>query len=162
MHLVLGKFRFLFVAAGRAQVAFSKPFPKVNRYESDTTRRADQSVQPASDSFRSSWFICELRGKGSEVLLAEICADLWIIASTIGQPGWYTYFNLPQQGEPGYSGRTTRTIATANGLFSGGGAVGALFMMWSAEKFGRKRNIQLGCFLSVLGGALQGGAATLA
>jgi MFS family permease len=34
--------------------------------------------------------------------------------------------------------------------------------MWSAEKFGRKRNIQLGCFLSVLGGILQGGAATLA
>jgi hypothetical protein len=79
MHLVLGNFRFLYVAAGRAQVAFSNPFPKVNRYESNTTRRADQSVQPASDSFRSSWFICELRGKGSEVLLAEICADLWIL-----------------------------------------------------------------------------------
>jgi MFS family permease len=88
------------------------------------------------------------------------CAS--IIASTIGQPGWYTYFDLPQQGEPGYVGKTTHTIATANGLFSGGGAVGSLFMMWSAEKFGRKRNIQLGCFLSVLGGVLQGGAATLA
>jgi MFS family permease len=47
-------------------------------------------------------------------------------------------------------------------MFSAGGAVGSLFIMWSAGKFGRKRNIQLGCFLSVLGGILQGGAATLA
>ncbi len=39
--------------------------------------------------------------------------------------------------------------------------MGALFMMWSCDFFGRKRNIQLGATLAVLGGALQGGAATL-
>ncbi|KAF2178723.1 sugar porter family MFS transporter [Zopfia rhizophila CBS 207.26] len=88
------------------------------------------------------------------------CAS--IISSTIGQPGWYTYFDLPLQSEPGYDGKTTNAIATANGIFSAGGAVGSLFIMWSAEKFGRKVNIQLGAALSVLGGALQGGAATLA
>jgi MFS family permease len=88
------------------------------------------------------------------------CAS--VIGSTIGQPGCYSYFSLPLQGTPGYAGKTTHVIATANGLFSAGGAIGSLFMMWSAEKFGRKRNIQLGCFLSVLGGVLQGGAATLA
>lgn len=87
------------------------------------------------------------------------CAS--IIGSTIGQPGWYTYFGLPQQGEPGYEGETTRQIATANGLFSAGGAAGALLLMWAADQYGRKRNIQLGSFFSVLGGALQGGAATL-
>ncbi|OCL07237.1 MFS sugar transporter [Glonium stellatum] len=87
------------------------------------------------------------------------CAS--VIGSTIGQPGWYSYFNLPPQGEPGYSTTTTHAIGTANGLFSAGGAVGALFMMWSCEKFGRKVNIQLGAALSVLGGALQGGAAAL-
>lgn len=37
-----------------------------------------------------------------------------------------------------------------------------LFMMWSCDFFGRKANIQLGAFLSLLGGALQGGAANLA
>ncbi|ORY03942.1 putative MFS sugar transporter [Clohesyomyces aquaticus] len=89
------------------------------------------------------------------------CAS--IIGSTIGQPGWYAYFSLPYPATaPGYTGKTTHTIATANGLFSAGGAVGALFIMWSAEKFGRKVNIQLGAGLSVLGGVLQGGAATLA
>lgn len=34
--------------------------------------------------------------------------------------------------------------------------------MWSCDYFGRKVNIQLGAFFSVLGGALQGGAANLA
>jgi MFS family permease len=87
------------------------------------------------------------------------CAS--VIGSTIGQPGWYSYFDLPLQGEPGYGGKTTHTIATANGLFSAGGALGSLFIMWSAERFGRKKNIQLGCALSVLGGVLQGGAAAL-
>ncbi|KAL2010673.1 hypothetical protein VTN00DRAFT_6480 [Thermoascus crustaceus] len=88
------------------------------------------------------------------------CAS--IISSTIGQPGWYAYFNLPGQGEPGYDTTTTDAIATANGLFSAGGAVATLFMMWSCDFFGRKANIQLGAFLSLLGGALQGGAANLA
>ena len=82
------------------------------------------------------------------------CAS--VIASTIGQPGWYSYFSLPLQGEPGYASHTTHVIATANGVFSAGGAVGALFVMWAADAAGRKRNIQLGALLSLLGGALQG------
>lgn len=88
------------------------------------------------------------------------CAS--IIGSTIGQPGWYRFFNLPREGQPGYATTTTHAIATANGLFSAGGAVGALFIMWSADYFGRKRNIQFGSLLAVVGGAFQGGAAALA
>ncbi|KAJ5149074.1 hypothetical protein N7448_000652 [Penicillium atrosanguineum] len=88
------------------------------------------------------------------------CAS--IISSTIGQPGWYTYFNLPAEGEPGYDSITTPAISTANGVFSAGGAVGTLFMMWSCEHFGRKANIQLGAFFTMFGGALQGGANSLA
>ncbi|RKU40996.1 hypothetical protein DL546_003477 [Coniochaeta pulveracea] len=87
------------------------------------------------------------------------CAS--IIGSTIGQPGWYNFFDLPMQGEPGYGGKTTNAISTANGLFSAGGAIGTLFVMWSAAALGRKRSIQIGGFFSVLGGALQGGAANL-
>ncbi|KAL1956106.1 hypothetical protein VTO42DRAFT_7625 [Malbranchea cinnamomea] len=87
------------------------------------------------------------------------CAS--IISSTIGQPGWYDYFNLPKENEPGYGSITTPTIATANGVFSAGGAVGSLFMMWSCDFFGRKVNIQLGSFFAILGGALQGGAANI-
>ncbi|KAE8328868.1 general substrate transporter [Aspergillus sergii] len=84
-----------------------------------------------------------------------------IISSTIGQPGWYTYFDLPQEGEPGYASITTPAISTANGVFSAGGAVGTLFIMWSCDYFGRKVNIQLGAFFSMFGGALQGGANSL-
>jgi hypothetical protein len=65
------------------------------------------------------------------------------------------------QGEPGYGGKTTDAIATANGLFSAGGAIGSLFIMWAAAALGRKRSIQIGGFFSVLGGALQGGAQNL-
>jgi Sugar (and other) transporter len=85
-----------------------------------------------------------------------------VIGSTIGQPGWYSYFNLPVVGEPGYATTTTNAIATANGVFSAGGAVGTLFIMWSASALGRKKSIQIGALLAVLGGALQGGAAALA
>ncbi|RMJ28803.1 sugar transporter [Aspergillus sp. HF37] len=87
------------------------------------------------------------------------CAS--VISSTIGQPGWYAYFDLPLEGEPGYASITTPAIATANGVFSAGGAVGSLFMMWSCEYFGRKVNIQLGSFFCVFGGALQSGANSL-
>lgn len=73
----------------------------------------------------------------------------------------YAFFDLPVTGQPGYDTTTTHAIATANGLYSAGGAVGALFMMWSCDVFGRKRNIQLGSFLAILGGALQSGAAAL-
>lgn len=84
-----------------------------------------------------------------------------MIGSTIGQPGWYAFFNLPTQGEPGYGTTTTHAIATANGLFSAGASVGCIWIMWAATSLGRKRNIQIGSFLSLLGGALQGGANSL-
>ncbi|KAI1626527.1 hypothetical protein EDD37DRAFT_586883 [Exophiala viscosa] len=85
-----------------------------------------------------------------------------IIGSTIGQPGWYAFFNLPTTGQPGYATTTTNAIATANGLFSGGAALGCIWIMWAATSLGRKRNIQIGALVSLLGGALQGGAANLA
>ena len=65
-------------------------------------------------------------------------------------------------GEPGYATTTTNAIATANGLYSSGGAVGSLLIMWAAMTLGRKLNIQLGAVLAIIGGALQGGAAGLA
>ncbi|CRL17698.1 Sugar/inositol transporter [Penicillium camemberti] len=85
-----------------------------------------------------------------------------IISSTIGQPGWYAYFGLPAEGEPGYATITTPAISTANGVFSAGGAVGTLFIMWSCDFFGRKANIQFGAFFSLFGGALQAGSNSLA
>ncbi|KAJ4854662.1 sugar transporter domain-containing protein [Trichoderma breve] len=84
-----------------------------------------------------------------------------IIGSTIGQPGWYAYFDLPPSGTPGYATKTTSAIATANGIYSAGGAVGSLFIMWAASALGRKQSIQIGGFFALLGGALQGGAVNI-
>lgn len=84
-----------------------------------------------------------------------------IISSTIGLPGWYLYFDLPQSEEDGYASITTPVISTANGLFSAGGAVATLIVMWSCDAFGRLRNIQFACLLGLLGGALQGGATSI-
>ncbi|KAL6865489.1 hypothetical protein ACO1O0_001583 [Amphichorda felina] len=85
-----------------------------------------------------------------------------IIGSTIGQPGWYAFFDLPVDGEPGYDTITTPAIATANGLFSAGGAVACLIVMWACDYFGRARSIQFACLLGIIGGALQSGAQNLA
>ncbi|KAK8020088.1 hypothetical protein PG990_005226 [Apiospora arundinis] len=85
-----------------------------------------------------------------------------VISSTIGQPGWYAFFNLPPAGEPGYDAITTPVIATANGLLSAGAAAACLAVMWTGDRFGRIRNLQAACLLGILGGALQGGAANLA
>jgi MFS family permease len=65
-------------------------------------------------------------------------------------------------GQPGYGGKTTNAISTANGLYSAGGAIGCLFVMWAATAIGRKTCIQLGALLAIIGGSFQGGAAALA
>lgn len=85
-----------------------------------------------------------------------------IIGSTIGQPGWYQFFNLPADGQPGYDTITTPAIATANGLFSAGGAFACLVLMWACDYYGRLRSIQFGCALGILGGILQCAAQNLA
>ncbi|KAL7952576.1 general substrate transporter [Trichoderma compactum] len=79
------------------------------------------------------------------------------INSTIGQPGWYAYFDPPPSGTPGYATKITSTIATANGIYSASGSIGSLFIMWAASALERKPSIQIGGFFALPGGALQGG-----
>lgn len=86
---------------------------------------------------------------------------LAIIGSTVGQPNFYTYFNLARAGEPGY-GHTSNIIAALNGVNSGGAIVGCIYNVWSAEKFGRKWTMMIGCVILILGGALCSGAIDLA
>jgi MFS family permease len=38
-----------------------------------------------------------------------------------------------------------------NGIYAAGGAFGCVFNMWSSEYFGRKRSIQIGCCISLVG-----------
>jgi sugar porter (SP) family MFS transporter len=48
-----------------------------------------------------------------------------------------------------------------NGLYSAGGAVGALSVMFFGDRLGRKKSISVGAAFAILGGALQAGAADL-
>ena len=84
-----------------------------------------------------------------------------VISSTIGQPTFYTYFKLATQVEPGYS-RTTAYIGAMNGLSSVGSVFGAGITSWVADWAGRKRNIQVGALVLILGGGLCAGSVNIA
>ena len=81
---------------------------------------------------------------------------LAIIGSTVGQPDFYTFFDLAAQGKPGYD-YTTNIIGALNGVNSAGAIIGAIFQAWSGDYFGRKRTIQFGLVVLIIGGALCAG-----
>ncbi|KAF2679224.1 MFS transporter [Lentithecium fluviatile CBS 122367] len=86
---------------------------------------------------------------------------LAIIGSTVGQPNFYTYFNLATAGEPGYT-HTTNMIGALNGVNSAGAIFGCLFNAWTCDKYGRKWSIMMGCAVLIFGGALCAGAVNMA
>lgn len=86
---------------------------------------------------------------------------LAIIGSTVGEPDFYDYFGLAAKGEPGYA-HTTNMVGALNGVNSAGAIAGSLFQAWTADYFGRKRTIQLGSVVLVIGGALCSGAVHMA
>lgn len=84
-----------------------------------------------------------------------------VISSTIGQPSFYVSFNLATTGTPGYS-HTSNLIGAMNGLNSAGSAFGCWFTAWAADKLGRKRSIQLGASIMIVGAALCAGSVNIA
>lgn len=86
---------------------------------------------------------------------------LAVIGSTVGQPNFYTYFNLATAGEPGYD-HTTNIIGALNGVNSAGAIAGCIFQAWAADYYGRKRTLQIGCVILIVGGALCAGAYDMA
>lgn len=86
---------------------------------------------------------------------------LAIIGSTVGQPNFYTYFGLAAQGEPGYAS-TTNIIGALNGVNSAGAIAGCLSQAWTSDRYGRKRTMQIGCAILILGGGLCAGAYDMA
>ena len=86
---------------------------------------------------------------------------LAIIGSTVGQPNFYTYFNLAPAGEPGYD-HTTNMIGALNGVNSAGAIFGCWTNAWSADKYGRKMSMMGGCVVLIVGGALCAGAVDIA
>lgn len=96
-----------------------------------------------------------LRTGGAAVFLAIggflFGYDSGIIASTIVQPYFIAYMGTPTAAQEG-------AIVSS---FAAGAAVGALLISLLADRFGRKRTVFIGSCISVLGCALQGGAADL-
>lgn len=76
-----------------------------------------------------------------------------VISSTIGQARFYVDMNLAAAGEPGYD-HTSKMIGAMNGANAEGSAVGAFFTIWSADKYGRLRSIQLGAIILIVGAIL--------
>lgn len=79
--------------------------------------------------------------------------SLAVTGSTIGQPTFYTALGMVPPGEPGYTG-TANLISAFNGSNAAGGLAGCIFSAWFADWAGRKRSIQLGCLIAIVGGAI--------
>ncbi|RHZ62623.1 hypothetical protein CDV55_105347 [Aspergillus turcosus] len=81
-----------------------------------------------------------------------------ITSTTLGQPGWYQYFDLSSEKTSPKYAYTQRIQGTMNGLFCAGGFLGAIFIGWSCDAVGRKNSLWIASPLAIVGGALQAGA----
>ncbi|OAP57496.1 hypothetical protein AYL99_08234 [Fonsecaea erecta] len=79
-----------------------------------------------------------------------------IIATTLGQPTFITYFKLD------VVSNADSLIGAINALYQVGGLLGALSCLWIPDKLGRKRALFLGAIFCVVGGALQAGSVHVA
>ncbi|KAL3466108.1 general substrate transporter [Aspergillus heterothallicus] len=87
---------------------------------------------------------------------------LAVIGSTVGQPNFYTYFDLESDPtHPGYK-HTSNMIGALNGINSAGAFLGCIAQAYSADVYGRKATISLGSAVLILGGALCAGAVHMA
>lgn len=107
------------------------------------------------------------------------CSYSQPVSSTIGQPSFYKSLKLAPQGEPGY-GRTAEYIGAFNGkkmavfiltiskcifltrsflgVNSAGSAIGAAACAYCADRFSRKKTIQWGAMILVVGAAICAGS----
>ena len=83
--------------------------------------------------------------------------SLAVIGGTIGQPTFYSALGMAPPGSPDYGG-TANLISAFNGANAAGGFLGALFSSWFSNWAGRKRSIQLGCAVAIVGGAIGAGS----
>lgn len=73
-----------------------------------------------------------------------------VFSTSIGQPGFYKYFDLALEG-PG-SDYTASILGAINALFSAGAAFGALSIAWLPDWIGRKLTIIIAGAISLVGG----------
>ncbi|KAL9053900.1 MAG: hypothetical protein Q9162_004473 [Coniocarpon cinnabarinum] len=88
-------------------------------------------------------------------------SGLAIIGSTVGQPSFYTYFDLAPQGSTGYA-HTTNIVGALNGVNSAGAIAGCIINAYAADGIGRRHTMELGCLILAVGGAICAGSVSIA
>lgn len=78
-----------------------------------------------------------------------------ITSTTLGQPGFFKYFQLASEASEPRCAYTKRVEGAMNGLFSVGGVFGSIFVGWSCDALGRKKTLWIATPLAMLGGALR-------
>ncbi|KAH7014178.1 general substrate transporter, partial [Microdochium trichocladiopsis] len=81
-------------------------------------------------------------------------------ATSLGQPGFYAFFNLSLVGPD--AAFTNNILGAVNALFFFGATVGALAGGPAADKFGRRLTLIGACVLAIIGGALTAGSVHIA
>ncbi|KAK3717672.1 hypothetical protein LTR37_005739 [Vermiconidia calcicola] len=76
-----------------------------------------------------------------------------IIGAVFGLPNFFQYFAIDLETAEG-----NQIIGAANGLFAGGGLLGALIISPSLNRLGRRLTIQIVCAICVISSAIQGGS----
>ncbi|KAI1610532.1 MFS transporter [Exophiala viscosa] len=78
-----------------------------------------------------------------------------IIATTLGQPSFLTYFELDTRPN------ATQLEGAINGLYQAGGLFGSLSMIWFPDWLGRRKALLLYAIITIIGGALQAGSVNI-
>jgi MFS family permease len=80
-----------------------------------------------------------------------------ISAALIGQASFYDSMNLIPD-----TPYTNSILGAINGVYAAGGAFGCVFNIWSSDYFGRKRSLQGGCVVCLVGASIMTGSVDIA
>ena len=80
-----------------------------------------------------------------------------VFVTSIGQPGFYEYFNLDPT-----SSHTANVIGAVNALFALGAALGAIAQGWISDWRGRRVGLAIAAGCALIGGALAAGSTAIA
>lgn len=78
-----------------------------------------------------------------------------IIATTLAQPSFLSYFGLLSRSNG------TELIATTNGLYFAGGTLGVMTIAFFADRWGRRVAIAISCIIAVVSSALLAGSVNI-
>jgi MFS family permease len=85
--------------------------------------------------------------------------DLTIVSFTLGQPSFYKYMHLTMDStDIALYAHTNEVTGAMLGLFAAGGILGALFIGWFGDSYGRKKSLIIAAIINCIGGGLQTGS----